>query len=561
MSDTSVQVPPAPIERSEEEKTFLQKSQSPVVVALRLIASLKITVTLFFLSALLVWFGTLAQTQSGLWTVVDEYFRSAFVMIKFDIFEIFFPSAEGTFKGAFPFPGGWLLGALLLTNLLAAHTVTFKFKANKNDALIGGVLILVGVIVVAMSILGVFQSEISATEGAAFWRVAGRLIQGTVAAVILWAGCHYLFKKRAGIVLLHAGIILMLMSEIVTGLLAVEHKMLIEEGETVSYIDTTRSGSLNNLGEYELAIIDQSDPEKDNVTVVPQHFLTEADTEIKNDLLPFNITVKQWMENTTFVDKLDELQARIQQFEPMIQQLQQQIGNAATPPPFLQQRLQQLQTEVIKARNRISYANEQGWPHGVTKGAGLNYMIIPKDETTGVDTQQTMDAPAVVVELTDKATGESLGTYLMALWFYPNYSLRQISEPQQIEVGGKRYTLFLRNRRVELPYQVELIDFNHELYPGTNRPKDFSSVVKLRTPEEPEGRELKIWMNNPLRYDNKTFYQASFFPGDKGTVLQVVENRGWMIPYLSCMIVAVGMLAVFGSRLMTYLRKRASDGK
>lgn len=559
MNDTTKE--PAPIDRLEHEKTFLQKSQLPVVKALRVIASLKITVVLFFLSALLVWFGTLAQTQAGLWTVVDEYFRSAFVMIKFNIFEVFFPYSEGKFKGAFPFPGGWLLGTLLLINLLAAHTVTFKFKTNKDEAMIGGVLILLGVIIVAMSIMGFFQSEISATEGAAFWRVAGRLIQGTVAALVLWAGCHYLFKKRAGIVLLHAGIILMLMSEIVTGLLAVEHKMAIAEGESVSFIDTTRSGSLNNLGEYELAVIDQSKPEEDQVTVVPQHFLTQEGSTIENELLPFDVKVIQWMENTSFIDKMDEIEGRITQYETMIQQLQQQIANAASPPPFLQQRMMQFQAEVVKERKRIRFAKEKGWPHGVTKGAGLNYMIIPKDETTGVDTQQTMDAPAVIVEFVDKTTKQSLGTYMMGLWFYPNYSVRQIDAPQQIEVGGKTYTLYLRNRRVHLPYEIELIDFNHELYPGTNRPKDFSSVVKLKTPDEPEGRELKIWMNNPLRYDNKTFYQASFFPGDTGTVLQVVENRGWMIPYLSCMIVAVGMLAVFGSRLMTFLKKRASDGK
>ena len=40
-------------------------------------------------------------------------------------------------------------------------------------------------------------------------------------------GCALLFKKRAGIVLLHGGIILLLISEFVTGTFAVEGRMRI----------------------------------------------------------------------------------------------------------------------------------------------------------------------------------------------------------------------------------------------------------------------------------------------------------------------------------------------
>ena len=57
-------------------------------------------------------------------------------------------------------------------------------------------------------------------------------------------------------------------------------------------------------------------------------------------------------------------------------------------------------------------------------------------------------------------------------------------------------------------------------------------------------------MNNPLRYDGTTFYQADLRSTrtEKGTVLQVVTNPGWMTPYVGCMFVAVGMLAHFGDR-------------
>jgi len=42
-----------------------------------------------------------------------------------------------------------------------------------------------------------------------------------------------------------------------------------------------------------------------------------------------------------------------------------------------------------------------------------------------------------------------------------------------------------------------------------------------------------IFMNQPLRYAGKTFYQASFGKGDTLSVLQVVKNPGWLLPYIS----------------------------
>ena len=47
-------------------------------------------------------------------------------------------------------------------------------------------------------------------------------------------------------------------------------------------------------------------------------------------------------------------------------------------------------------------------------------------------------------------------------------------------------------------------------------------------------------MNNPLFHSGETFYQSRFFPGEKGTVLQVVRNPVWWMPYLSCVIVTAG---------------------
>ena len=123
--------------------------------------------------------------------------------------------------------------------------------------------------------------------------------------------------------------------------------------------------------------------------------------------------------------------------------------------------------------------------------------------------------------------------------------------PNLIAHTDKSYRVYFRNQR-EFAYapsgnefSVQLLNFVHEKYQGTQTPKDFSSRIRLINSGDQIDRELKIWMNNPLRYAKKTFYQSGYLPKDEGTVLQVVRNDSWMIPYLSCMIVFVGMGAQF----------------
>ena len=97
----------------------------------------------------------------------------------------------------------------------------------------------------------------------------------------------------------------------------------------------------------------------------------------------------------------------------------------------------------------------------------------------------------------------------------------------------------------------------HEKYEGTQTPKDVASRIHLVNEGDDVDRELRIWMNNPLRYAKRTFYQSGYLPDDSGTVLQVVRNDTWMIPYLSCMIAFVGMAAQFIQSLTRYIRRDA----
>jgi hypothetical protein len=63
-------------------------------------------------------------------------------------------------------------------------------------------------------------------------------------------------------------------------------------------------------------------------------------------------------------------------------------------------------------------------------------------------------------------------------------------------------------------------------------------------------------MNNPLRYAGLTFYQASFENNDRTTILQVVRNPSWLLPYIACGLMTVGLLLQFGIHLVGFVTKR-----
>ena len=51
-----------------------------------LFLSLKLTVTLLALSMVLIFVGTLAQVDKGIWTVMDQYFRCWIAWIELSVF-------------------------------------------------------------------------------------------------------------------------------------------------------------------------------------------------------------------------------------------------------------------------------------------------------------------------------------------------------------------------------------------------------------------------------------------------------------------------------------------
>ena len=78
---------------------------------LRFFSSLRLTVVLLTLSLVLIFFGTLAQVETGIWKTQKDYFESFFVIW-------YYPKTWIAYDQLYWFrmlmPGGYLLGGLWL---------------------------------------------------------------------------------------------------------------------------------------------------------------------------------------------------------------------------------------------------------------------------------------------------------------------------------------------------------------------------------------------------------------------------------------------------------------
>jgi hypothetical protein len=178
------------------------------------------------------------------------------------------------------------------------------------------------------------------------------------------------------------------------------------------------------------------------------------------------------------------------------------------------------------------------------RGVGASVTAVERPPVTN---DEQRNHTATFVEAV--AGGRSYGTWLVS---------NALGAPQSFTHEGRTYAIGMRQRREVLPYTVTLKKFSHDVYEGTDIPKNFSSLVRLHNPERREDRDVLIYMNQPLRYLGKTFYQASFGKNDTLSVLQVVENPGWLLPYISCVLVTLGLLLHFAIGLRRAVRRQTA---
>jgi len=117
-------------------------------------------------------------------------------------------------------------------------------------------------------------------------------------------------------------------------------------------------------------------------------------------------------------------------------------------------------------------------------------------------------------------------------------------EPKVVKLGNLEFTLSYGSKVYTLPFSLKLNDFIAEKYPGTE--KSFSSFEsKVTVKDSTKKFDARIYMNHILDYEGYRFFQASFDPDEKGTVLSVNHDFwGTAITYIGYFMLFFCMLAI-----------------
>ncbi|MDZ4851466.1 MAG: cytochrome c biogenesis protein CcsA [Pirellulaceae bacterium] len=539
----------------------------------KMFGSLRITVWGFFFAIVVIFVGTLAQDESTIVDVKKEYFNAWITHIPLDVFKpitIWPLDQYPRLPYSIPFPGGATIGLVLLINLIAAKLTRFHLTAKGAKFVAGLAFCLVGATITAVVILGAHAEDGLQGEPPfsydllwqicrftiwgsalacglwflfgktkttlAYWtlfvvvillglwsfawlfyadalripdpglRIVWQMSKSLIAGTILLVGLTLLFGIRGGNVLIHLAVGMMMLGQFIFGDRQIEERITLGDGQTTNVAIRP--------DEIELAFIDSSDPTKDSVVAIDGRLLLQSyrsQKPISDPALPVSFVVKQYMENSDL--------------------------------------------------RRVTGADKTNL---ASVGEGLQWIAEPTEKFGGA-VEKRENNQSAYVEITDRESHKVIGTYLLVSLFNDNSAKSLGMRPDLLEdfqVNGKTISMGLRNRRTYKDYNVNLKEAQRVNYSGTQMVRDYSSFVHFSDSSDKDILDARIWMNNPVRYRGETFYQSGFYPagseifeGQKlprdTTVLQVVTNAGWLMPYIACAFAGLGMLAHFGG---TFLR-------
>ncbi|MDC8003824.1 cytochrome c biogenesis protein CcsA [Aureisphaera galaxeae] len=169
------------------------------------------------------------------------------------------------------------------------------------------------------------------------------------------------------------------------------------------------------------------------------------------------------------------------------------------------------------------------FPEPVSKGV---YKAVKAKDETGVD--------ALVLEVS--SNGESKEIDLLGGQF-------QAPDPRGIEVGGLMVYLTYGSKKHELPFSITLNDFIADKQPGTEKVYSaFKSKVTVNNSEQ-DFFDYDIYMNHVLDHKGYRFFQASFSPDEKGTVLSVNKDFwGTWTTYIGYFLLYLGLMVILFDR-------------
>ena len=150
------------------------------------------------------------------------------------------------------------------------------------------------------------------------------------------------------------------------------------------------------------------------------------------------------------------------------------------------------------------------------------------------DTSGNSPEDAVILELSDGNRKNTVNVFGRE---------GQIGTPVDYSIGSMSVELAYGSDPIYLPFELYLKDFQLERYIGSDSPSSFASEITLIDNEKNVERDIRVFMNNTLKYRGYRFYQSSYDQDELGTVLSVNKDYwGTLITYIGYFLMALGMV-------------------
>ncbi len=115
--------------------------------------------------------------------------------------------------------------------------------------------------------------------------------------------------------------------------------------------------------------------------------------------------------------------------------------------------------------------------------------------------------------------------------------------PLSLLIGGKKVIMEVTKESLTLPFEIALSQFKMDKDPGTENPASYESFVKLFSDGKMTNHH--VFMNNPLKHQGFTFYQASYSQDSGGnyhSTLAVNVDQGRSLKYLGSLMLVLGAI-------------------
>ncbi len=134
----------------------------------------------------------------------------------------------------------------------------------------------------------------------------------------------------------------------------------------------------------------------------------------------------------------------------------------------------------------------------------------------------------------------------------------------KFQLGDLLFQMAYGAKTIELPFSIALNDFILDRYPGSMSPSSYKSILTLLDDRYGIRDTKEVFMNNVMDYGGYRFFQSSYNPDEKGTILSVNNDEmGTRVTYIGYCLLALGFLLTFmykGSRFQL-VRKLISQSR